>query len=645
MTLFQKFSCTAARAAMMLAAQGLLLVHAHAQETPAPDTRRFLQRGVAALQDGRYAEAQQIFSRIVARGKEEELYTAALYLEARSDFSLDNPAAAAENLRLLLEAHPKSRYAEHAHYLLGALAFNDGNPVEAANEFIWVVDRGQTSALKNAALGNAQTLFDDYLQPADMRRRLRRDYLGPEGLALVALKLARAELAQGRRAEGQKLIDEFLRLYPNTMQRKQLEQWDVLPESSDLRTVRIGVILPLSGVDSEAGRALYRGIRYAQLTSKNEEGLVAQAGAASAPTNHATAVDFVVRDSESSIVGSLKAAQLLLADPTIVALIGEVDGPTSAAIAALAQEQGKPILMPVATQDGLTQLGENVFQMNASRETKGRTLAEYAFRYLNCRTFVTLAPQNNYGHETTDGFSAAVDSLGGEILAQKWYYGEPADLSRMFKALRESALRRRLEDSLRASGVTINASNRESYWRDYSYRISLTNKDRQGAVEALSHPVTNVSAVFLPLYVEDIRLIVYQLNSFNIQGLRLGGEYWQDLDADARRELNRLLEGVVFASDYFVDWESERGRQFRTAFRKAMGATPDRYDVYGFDAASLLLACVRKGAKHPAQIRQALSSLSGFQGLKGPIDLSNAMRVNGGVNILQFSGNTLRKMK
>jgi len=616
---------------------------AHVQD--AAEAQRTFQRGVTALQNGRYAEAQQAFSRITSAGKGNSLYTAALYLQARSGFQLDNPVSAAENLRLLLETSPQSRYAEHAHYLLGINAFNEGNYTDAASEFVWVVDRGQTPALKATALRQAQTLFEEYLQPADMRRRLRRDYLGPEGLALVALKLARAELAQGRRAEGQKLIDEFLRLYPNTMQRKQLEQWEVLPESQELRTLRIGVILPLSGVDGESGRALYRGIRYAQISAKGDDRMVAQAGAGTVNASSAPAVDFVVRDSESSIVGSLKAAQLLLADPTIAALIGEVDGTASAAIAALAEEKNKPILLPVAAQDGLTDLGENVFQMNASREAKSYALADYAFRYLNCRTFVTLAPQDNYGHEMTDGFGAAVDSLGGEIMAQKWYYGEPTDLSRILKALREAALRHGLEDSLRASGVTVNASNRNSLWRDYNYRVAMSNKDRESAVELLSQPVNNISAIFLPLYTEDIRLILYQLNSFNIKGLRLGGEYWQDLDADARRELSRLLEGTVFASDYFVDWESERGRQFRTAYRKAMGATPDRFDVFGYDAASLLLACARQGAKQPQQIRQALSALSGYQGLKGQINLNNPKRVNSSVNILQYSGNVLRKLR
>jgi ABC-type branched-subunit amino acid transport system substrate-binding protein len=638
-----KASHATACVAITVALYAWVPVCAHAQD-PA-ETKRTFQRGVAALQDGRFAEAQQAFSRITALGREEKLYTAALYLQARSDFHSNNSSAAAEGLRALLEANPKSRYADQAHYLLGIIAFNDGNYAEAASEFVWVVDRGQTPALKNASLTYAQTLFEEYLQPADMRRRLRRDYLGPEGLALVALKLARAELVQGRRAEGQKLIDEFLRLYPNTMQRKQLEQWYVLPEGPDARTVRIGVILPLSGVDSEGGRALYRGIRYAQISAKNEDPVVAESGRGSPNVNSMPVCEFVVRDSESSIVGSLKAAQLLLADPTIVALIGEIDGPASAAIAALAQEKGKPILIPVATHDGLTALGENVFQMNPSREVKSRALAEYAFRYLNCRTFITLAPQDGYGHEMTDGFSAAVDSLGGEILAQKWYYGQPTDLSRMFKALREATLRRGLEDSLRASGVTVDASNRNSLWRDYNYRVASSNKDHEDAVASLSNPVTNVSAVFLPLYVEDIRLIVYQLNSFNIRGLRLGGEHWQGLDADARRELHRLLDGTVFASDYFVDWEGERGRQFRTSYRKAMGATPDRYDVYGYDAASLMLGCVRKGARQPYQIRQALRELSGYPGLKGQIDFNNPERVNSSVNILQYSGNTLRKLR
>ncbi len=605
------------------------ITSAFAQEraavSPANEPKRFFQRGLAAYNDSRFQDAEQIFSKLAEQGREHALYTSALLMQARSEVQLERTAEATEALHVLLEAHPKSRYAEHAHYLLGLLAFKDENYAEAASEFAWVLDRGQTFALKNQAAEHLQILFEDYLQLAEIRRRLRRDYLGPDGMGLLALKMAQTELAHGRRAEGQKLIDDFLRLNPNTRFRPALEQWEGATNPAT-RNVRIGVILPLSGVDAEAGRALHRGIRYAQLSENS--GLAANNGAAAA--------EFVVRDSESSMVGALKAAQMLLEDPSIMALLGEFDDQASSAIAALAQGKNIPILIPVATQHGITVLGENVFQMNADRERKGRALAEYAYRYLNCRSFVSIAPQDGYGQEMTDGFSAAVDSLGAEIWAQKWYYGEPEDLSRHLKAIRAAAFARKMEDSLKVMGYS---------GSELTQILARSTRSRELLAEMLSTPVQNVSAVFLPLYAEDIRLVVYQLSSYNLQGLRLGGEYWQLLDLDTRKEIQRYLDGTLVASDVYVDWESERGRNFRNSFRKHMGATPERFDVLGYDAAALLVQCVKNGAKRPDEIRRALAKVSGYIGLKGEISLDNPERVNSRVNILQFVGSGIKKVK
>jgi ABC-type branched-subunit amino acid transport system substrate-binding protein len=157
--------------------------------------------------------------------------------------------------------------------------------------------------------------------------------------------------------------------------------------------------------------------------------------------------------------------------------------------------------------------------------------------------------------------------------------------------------------------------------------------------------VQNVSAIFLPLYAEDIRLVVYQLSSYNLHGLRLGGEYWQLLDLEARKEIQRYLEGVLVVSDVFVDWESERGKNFRNSFRKLMGTTPERFDVLGYDAAALFLQCVKNGATRPEEIRRALAKVSGHVGMKGEISLDNPGRVNSNVNILQFAGTSLKRVK
>jgi branched-chain amino acid transport system substrate-binding protein len=376
-------------------------------------------------------------------------------------------------------------------------------------------------------------------------------------------------------------------------------------------------VLPLSGFNAEAGVGVYRGVRYAQLANatNGHNELTGASGSC--------AIEFVVRDSESRMLRALKVTQDLLDDPNLVAVIGEIENPITAAIAALAEAKGIPCLVPAATENGIGALGENVFQLNADREHKSRTLAEYAYNFLNARTFVTIAPQDDYGQQMADGFSAAVDSLGGEILAQKWYYGEPQDLSRQFKAIREVAFRKALEDSLGQSGALSPALDRD----------------------ALEIPVTNIHAMFLPLYEEDIRLVASQRAYFNFQSLVIGGEYWYTAGLEKSKELQRYVDGAIFASDYYIDPENQRYKQFRNDFRTRIGATPEKWEIFGYDTATLLLQVIQQGARSRNQILQALEKVDDFVGMKGEISLRNPERVNSKVNILQIRGGKIVKLR
>jgi branched-chain amino acid transport system substrate-binding protein len=448
---------------------------------------------------------------------------------------------------------------------------------------------------------------------------LRKSYTGAKGSPLVVTALARDELAFGDRETGEKLIDDFLRTNPNTPVRAELEQLRHTGGEAVATMCRIGVVLPLTGFNAEAGMGVYRGIKYAHMgVGTNGHNSGAQAH---------PAIQLVVRDSESNMVRALKATQDLLEDPTIVAIIGEVENSITSAIAALANAKGVPFLAPAATENGIGALGENVFQVNADHERKGRALAEYAFNYLNARTFVTIAPQDDYGQQMADGFSAAVDSLGGEIVAQKWYYGEPQDLGRAFKAIREAAFRKAQKDSVRA--------------------FPLPHESRSPAVnrEAIEVPVTNINAIFLPLHEEDIRLVATQRAYYNLQSLILGGENWYTDDITKSQELQRYIDGAVFASDYFIDPEDARFRQFRNDFRLRIGTTPEKWEILGYDTAGLLLKAIQQGARNRQQIRQGLRQMGTVLGIKGEIDWRNAENVNSKVNILQIRGAQVVKLR
>ena len=596
---------------LIAAMLGLSAAAVFAQSKPVSVETQFKQ-GVDFFNAGRYQEALASFEDLSSNGANHSRVAAALYLRGRSAYQLGRREAARTALEELERKFSRSHYMQYGHALLGMLAFQNEEYLEAAVEFLLVVEIGKNATLRQQATEWLRPVLEDYLPLNDLRR-LRKSYTGPKGTPYVMLALARDEMTAGNRETGEKLLDDFLRANPATPLRAELEELRKTGGETIASVVRIGVVLPLSGIDTEAGMGVYRGIKYAQLTA--------------GVNNGGPAIELLVRDSESSILRGLKVTQDLLDDPAVIAIVGEVDNATTGAIAALVNAKGVPFLAPVATENGIGALGENVFQLNADRERKSQTLAEYAYKFLNARTFATVAPQDDYGQQMADAFSAAVDSLGGEILAQKWYYGEPQDLGRSFKAIRAAAFRRAYKDSLRLKLAPPGSA------------------PKLADAEEVNVPVTNLNAIFMPLHEDDIRLVAGQRAYFNLQSVVMGGEHWYLTDLAKNKELQRYVDGVIFASDYFIDPENARYKQFRNDFRTRMGATPEKWELFGYDTANLLFKAVQQGGRSRNQLRAALAQIDNFTGLKGEIALNNPAKVNSKVNILQIRGTQIVKLR
>jgi len=335
-------------------------------------------------------------------------------------------------------------------------------------------------------------------------------------------------------------------------------------------------------------------------------------------------------------------------------LIGELETEISGGIAALSQAAQLPVVIPAPTVNDLSTLGSFVFQPTASLESKGAMVARYAILQRGMKTFATIAPQDEYGRQMTDGFTAEVDRLGGQILAQKWYYDAPDDLSRQFKSIRETAFRRVLQDSLVATGKALSTINLNAEWRAYDDHFKeeryktldeRQRRNKEGIVESNDVPVTNINGIFLPVYTEEVGTIVRQVSYFNIRAQIFGGEHWYIPDLDKNRELQRYLSGAIFASDYYVNPEDIQVRQWRSDFRLRTGRYPEMYEMLGVDAARLMLSAVQTGGRSRNQVRQALASIQDFSSLRGKIDFANSGRVNQHIHLVQIRQNRFEQLQ
>jgi len=619
-----------------------------AQSSPAvqqrPEVEEAFQRGVRLYNAGQFRQADQTFSEINGGAKSaganrwHQRSSAALYMNASSSFQLGRYAEASAYLQKLLDNFPKSKYVEFAHALAGAIYFNQERFEDAAQQMLWVVNHGSRPDLVNRQAQLARTLAADYLSTEQLQA-LQKSVAGERGQALLTFQMVRNQASAGDRDAGAKTLEAFKKSFPRS---KILEELNALLAASSERpaaVAHVGVVLPLSGEFADEGNRLYQGIKYAFDAFRRDK-------------NHALPIELIVKDSGSNMLQALKHAQTLLQDPSVIALIGELETDISGGLAALAQAGQAPLVVPTPTVNNLTKLGENVFQATADLESKGSFLARYAIEKLAMKTFVTIAPQDEYGRQMTDGFTTEVDRLGGQILAQKWYYDTPEDLSRHFKSIREIAFRRALQDSLVASGKSLADINLNAEWRAYEerfkeerYKDERQRKTKEGIVESTDVPVTNVEAIFLPVYGDEVGAIARQVSYFNIRAQILGGEHWYVPDLDKSRELQRYVSGVIFTTDYFINPEDAQFKQLRADFRLRLGRTPERWEILGIDAGRLVLSAFAAGARDRRQMRERLAATENFAAVRGKIDFSFNQRMNHSINLVQIRQSKLEKLQ
>jgi branched-chain amino acid transport system substrate-binding protein len=85
--------------------------------------------------------------------------------------------------------------------------------------------------------------------------------------------------------------------------------------------------------------------------------------------------------------------------------------------------------------------------------------------------------------------------------------------------------------------------------------------------------------------------------------------------------------------------QTGRGREFVIRYQQQFGATPDVYAVYGYEAAQVVLAAIRRaGKKDRAAILEACLATKDFEGALGTWSFDK----NGDITNAQLSGNVIR---
>ncbi len=590
-------------------------------------------RSITLYEQENYTEALQVLELLNDIYPDHVRTTAALLMEGKTLYKLQRYEQAQELFHRFISQFPGSHYLDDAYYGLGSVYYRRGLYQDAVIQFLKVVDAVGDTRLQVNAAKHASEIMDNYMNEEDLQTLLGM-VSGEKAKAAVTIRLARHEMEQQQYQAAKNNLENFLNTYPKSpyvdQVKKLLDEAIVLGEG----TLKVGVILPITGTYSEQGKALFEGIRYAT-DLHNTEG-------------EGTRIELVVRDSEGSIIKSIKMAQELCRDEEILTIIGELQSDITATIAAVAQENGVVLLAPTATANGIASIGSYIFQVNNDLHVRGKTLAEYAITALGMQQFAVLTTPDEYGESMRNAFIETVNRLGKEIISDTYYYEGAEDkntyFDAQFRTIREAGIQKMIDDSLI---IIVSEEEYEEILEPQHGDTLYVKQSFSELVDSTALAVTSIDGLFLPVYREDLPYVIPKIASQNIMTRVLGGATWHDPDLleEQKKYIDEAyIDGVIFLSDYFINPSDYAFYRFRDAYRSKMGKTPERMEVYGVDTVNLLLSIVGEKSLPRQEIREQLAQSKPFTGMRGTISL-NEDRINTSIRILQYRGNDILQIR
>lgn len=187
---------------------------------------------------------------------------------------------------------------------------------------------------------------------------------------------------------------------------------------------RIGALCPLEGRFATLGESFLRGASVA-LKEARLKGI--------------RDIELVVGDTRGAPLTCRTVAERLIAEERVDALLGEVLSSSTIAAAQVAELSRVVLLSPVATEEGIDEIGDWVFQTTVGAEVEIAAVARMACDRLGLRRGAFLGPDDPGARRTALLFEAEVDRLGGETVLAAFYPEGTTDFAAIVARLRAAA--------------------------------------------------------------------------------------------------------------------------------------------------------------------------------------------------------------
>ena len=559
--------------------------------------------GVSLYNQGAYWEALRVFAELA----DEEVSlnpqrSASSYMRIKCYNKLGFSQRALMLARDFPLSYPGSEYMDDLQYLIGEIHLDLGDVREAAWYFASSAISTKDKKIRKAAREYAESLVGNACDRDDLHALAGRsiDRTGQ----YVALLVAERFLKEGDRGES---IDILFNMRPyikdDDLRKKAISLYDRF-RSNESDTLHVAVVLPLTGPLSTIGSAILDGIKFSAMTFMDST----DAG-----------VELHIYDNESKLSETIRIARKVRDDPRLIAMIGPLTNENVKGTAAVLEGHSIPVIAPTATENHLTNLSQGIFQFRSTRERKAMAMAEYAVQTLGLQTFAIIAPSTEYGQQLADNFAVRVDELGGIIQYQGWYVGEPKDLSKVhFRRIREQGLEELYHkfqaDSLRLDSLLIGLTSEGDSVNVYEEQLQpIFRKSRPTRGDSLGVELSHIDGIFFPIHEGNMRYILYQLASDNLNTHVLGDENWLDKDI-LKKEVARYITDLTLVAGDRLGFQ-QISPAFSDEYIRIFKHRPDQYDYMGFDVMGMLLEAAQYAGGSSSKLWEVMINSPNYEGL------------------------------
>ena len=538
-------------------------------------------QGVELYNSGQYLEAAELFSGL--NDQRSMLFAGKSYL-AISELTL-----ASRYLYSAMESNTETIQHE-AQYSLALTHFELKNYSLSLEYLHRLIESENRSGLRI----DARRFYNQILDFLSVNQRFQMLHLlsTPE----IKFDLVSRSQAYLDRSETQLMVDELLKLTPDTSERERIRQQ--FTSETEFRRVtqpyptapigtvyNVGVILPEfdeSDPDFTIPRNLYFGMVLAanDFNSRNID----------------QKVRLIFRNSYENPDSTAKAFTDLVWKNKIDAVIGPLFSEPATRMATLAEQFKVPMLAPLANSDSLNKDFIYTFQLNPTFSVHGKKMAQFAVQELQLDNFAIITENESLGRASALAFRHEAERLGAKIS----YY---------------------IEEDFASIGYDLSEA-MQVFNPNEVVRDSLNYLP----VDAIYAPFTGQASSTMS------NLMLNDLEGMRSEVIILGSEEWEFADLTSFQ--NRFFE-IYYTQSFGEPVDQSAVEFFQNDYESRYESSPDRFSNLGYDTANYLFQNLEK-AGNPIYLERALRTSSEHRGLTLNIHF-DGYRVNQNIFIRPLS--------